>query len=200
MREPFVEFVKRSLGPNTLLIACGLPASWKTETTEVVAEVKGYRMLRTDLIRLELWRGEDVFDEKVAADMERRKAVYDAMFRMADELAAGGESVILDATFVAQALRRRAAEVAARHHMTFVIQQTQCPPEVSLRRISQRTKENYRSNAITPDAYFNNVRKFEPVDLDDLKARFPQLRIVHLLVDTTEDPVDRWYVIAETVR
>lgn len=200
MREPFVEFVRRELGPRTLLIACGLPASWKTETTEVIERLKGYKRLRTDMIRLEVWKGEDVFDEKVASNMDKRKMVYDAMFEMADQLAARGESVILDATFVTQALRKRAAEVAARHKMTFVIQQTQCPQEVSLRRIARRTRENYESNAITEQAYFNNVKKFEPVDLDDLKGSFPDLKIVHLMVDTTEDPPEAWYVIGKTVR
>ena len=200
MREPFVDFVKKELGPNTLLIACGLPASWKTETTEVIAQIKGYTMLRTDLIRLEVWKGEDVFDSKVASNMDKRKQVYDVMFRMADDLLAKGESVILDATFVAQSLRRRAAEVAARHGATFVIQQTQCPQEVSLARIARRTKENYESNAVTPEAYFNNVKKFEPVDLDDLKAQFPNLKVVHLLVDTSKDLVEDWYVIGKTVK
>lgn len=200
MKEPFVEFMERELGPKTLLIACGLPASYKTETTEVIARMKGYRMLRTDMIRLDVWKGEDVFDQKIASNMERRKQVYDAMFAMADELMGKGESVILDATFVTQSLRRRAAEIAAGHGATFVIQQTRCPQEVSLRRISERTRENYESNAITPEAYFNNVKKFEPVDLDDLKLAFPSLRIVHLLVDTTSDLTEEWYVIGKEVR
>jgi predicted kinase len=200
MREPFVDFMRRELGDKTLLIACGLPASWKTETTEVIEKLKGYKRLRTDLIRLDVWKGEDVFDEKVASNMDKRKMVYDAMFQMAEELAQKGESIILDATFVTQSLRKRAAQVAARHGMTFVIQQTQCPQEVSLRRIARRTKENYESNAITEQAYFNNLKKFEPVDLDDIKASFPELRIVHLIVDTTEDPPEGWYVIHKEVR
>ncbi len=198
MREPFLEFVKTELGPRTLLIACGLPASWKSETTEVIEKLKGYKRLRTDMIRLEVLKGEDVFDEKVASNMDKRNLVYDTMFQMADELASRGESVILDATFVTQALRKRAAEVAARHDMTFVIQQTQCPQEVSLRRIAKRTKDKYESNAITEQAYFNNLKKFQPVDLQDLKASFPGLRILHVLVDTTQDPPEEWYVIQKT--
>lgn len=198
MREPFLEFVKTELGPRTLLIACGLPASWKSETTEVIEKLKGYKRLRTDMIRLEVLKGEDVFDEKVASNMDKRNMVYDTMFQMADELASRGESVILDATFVTQALRKRAAEVAARHDMTFVIQQTQCPQEVSLRRIAKRTKDKYESNAITEQAYFNNLKKFQPVDLQDLKASFPGLRILHVLVDTTQDPPEDWYVIQKT--
>lgn len=200
MREAFVDFIKKELEPKTVVIACGLPASYKTETTEVIAEIKGYKILRSDLIRLEVLKNEDIFDEKVASSMKKRMLVYDEMFRMADESAAEGEGIILDATFVTQTLRRRAAKVAAKHGMKLVIQQTQCPKEVSLRRISERTKENYESNALTEQAYTNNVKKFEPVDLEDLKGLYPVLDIVHLLVDTTSNLTEEWFVIGKTTR
>jgi hypothetical protein len=66
---------------------------------------------------------------------------------------------------------------------------------VSLRRISERTKENYESNALTEQAYLNNKKKFENVDLEDLKNLYPDLDILHLLVDTTSDQEDEWFVI-----
>lgn len=200
MREPFVTFMKEALEPKTVLIACGLPASYKTETTEVIADLRGYTILRSDLIRLEVLKNEDIFDEKVASNMNKRTLVYDEMFRRAHELAGKGKGIILDATFVTQALRRRAAEVAANHGMVLVIQQTQCPKAVSIARILKRTKENYESNALTEQAYLNNVKKFEPVDLDDLKALFPNLGIVHLLVDTSSDLTQQWYVIHKESR
>ena len=195
MKEDFVGFIKSELVPQTVLIACGLPASYKTETTEVIAELKGYQILRTDLIRLEVLKDEDIFDEKVASNMEKRELVYKKMFSCADELASRGKEIILDATFITQALRKRAARIAAKHNKVFVIQQTQCPQEVSLRRISERTRENYESNALTEQAYLNNKKKFQPVDLDDLKNLYPTLNIIHLLVDTTSDLVDEWRVI-----
>lgn len=195
MREPFIAYMNQALSEDTVLIACGLPASYKTETTEVIAKLKGYAILRTDMIRLEVLQGEDIFDEKVASSMDKRKRVYDEMFGMAEELAGKGKSIILDATFVTQSLRRRAAEVAAKHGKTLVIQQTQCPQEVSLRRISERTKENYESNALTEQAYLNNKNKFEPVDLKDLKDRYPTLNVVHLMVDTSSDLEEAWRVI-----
>ena len=52
MKEPFASFVKTKLEPRTLLITCGLPASYKTETSEEIAKIKGYPILRSDLIRL----------------------------------------------------------------------------------------------------------------------------------------------------
>jgi predicted kinase len=195
MRKPFGDFMKSELEPQTVLIACGLPASYKTETTEFISQLKGFTMLRSDIIRLEVLKDEDIFDEKVASNMNKRTIVYDEMFRMADELAAKGEGIILDATFVTQALRRRAADVAARNGMTLVIQQTQCDKEVSIRRIMRRTKENYESNALTEQAYVNNQKKFEPVDLQDLKNLFPATKFVHLIVDTNSDRTEDWKVI-----
>jgi predicted kinase len=200
MREHFVDFMKKELQPETVVIACGLPASYKTETTEVLAKIKGYKIIRTDLIRLEVLQNEDIFDEKVASNMKKRELVYNEIFSLADELVAKGEGIILDATFITQELRRRAAEVAAQHNKIFVIQQTQCPQEISFKRISKRTKENYESNALTIQAYINNKNKFQPVDLEDLKRLYPSLHILHLLVDTTSDLIDDWRVIGKVIR
>ncbi|MCW4054504.1 MAG: ATP-binding protein [Candidatus Bathyarchaeota archaeon] len=195
MREPFVEFVETKLGSEILLITCGLPATWKTETSAEVARIKSYPILRSDLLRLEVLKGEDVFDAKVAGNMSKRLSVYDEMFRRADDFAGKSKGLILDATFITQELRRRAAEIAVRHNMTFVILETKCPQEVSVARLQRRTKEKYESNALTVEAYLANKRKFEPVDLDDLKTLFPQLKVAHLIVDTCKDSPEDWYII-----
>ena len=196
LREPFAEFVKSNLGPNTLLITCGLPATWKTETSEEISKIKGYPILRSDLIRLEVLKNEDVFDAKVAGNMTKRLSVYDEVFRRADDLAGKSKKgIILDATFVTQDLRRRAAEIAAKNSMTFVILQTSCSEEVSIARLQRRTKEKYESNALTVEAYLANKKKFEPVDVDDLKKKYPKLKITHLTVDTCHDSPSDWYVI-----
>jgi predicted kinase len=201
LREPFTEFVKKELRPNTVLITCGLPGTWKTETSEEISKIKGYPILRSDLIRLQVLKSEDVFDEKVAANMSKRLSVYDELFRRADDsVRKSSKGVILDATFVTQELRRRAAEIAAKHKLTFVILQTHCSEEASLARILRRTKENYESNALTREAYLNNKKKFEPIDLDDLKKRYPQLKIVHLTVDTEHDPPEDWHIIGREKR
>jgi hypothetical protein len=195
LRKTLAEVVKTELGPRSLLITCGLPGTWKTETAEEISKIKGYPVLRTDLIRLEVLKHEDVFDEKVASNMNKRELVYDETFRRAEDLAKQGKGVILDATFVTQELRRRAAAIAAKYKMTFAILQTHCSEEASMRRILRRTKEKYESNALTKEAYLNNKKKFEPVDLNDLKQRYPQLHILHLTVDTELDPPEDWYII-----
>jgi len=198
MNEPFAQFIESELQSGTLLIACGLPGTWKTETTEEVSKIKGYLILRTDLIRREILKNEDIFDEKAASNMDKRKLVYDEMFRQAEVLVQKNDGVILDATFVTQALRRRAAAIAGNHRKTLVILQTQCPQEVSIARILRRTKENYESNALTEQAYLNNKKRFEPVDLQDLKNINSELKIIHLTVDTKSDPPEDWYIIGKT--
>ena len=197
MREPFARYIKNKLPSGFLLIACGLPGTWKPETTEEVHKIRGGKLLRSDLIRLEVFKNEDVFDEKVAGDMKKRTQVYDVMFEQADEALTSYENVILDATFVTQLLRQRAAAIAAKHNKTFVILQTDCPQEVSIRRILARDKENYVSNALTEKAYLDNKKKFEAVDLADLKKQNPGLKVVHLVVDTVKDPPEEWYITGE---
>ena len=195
MKEPFEKFIKNELKPGTLLIACGLPGTYKTETTEEVSKLKGYPILRTDIIRREVLKDVDIFDEKVANNYEIRKRVYDEMFKRAEESLQKDKGVILDATFVTQELRRRAAGIAASQNNTFVILQTNCSKDASINRILKRSKENYESNALTEQAYINNQKKFETVDLDDLKDLYPELPIVHFTVDTELDPPKDWHII-----
>jgi predicted kinase len=195
LKKPFAKFVESELGAGVLLITCGLPGTWKSETSEEISRIKGYPILRSDLIRLEVLKDEDIFDEKVASDMSKRTMVYDETFRRADEALEKCDSVILDATFVTQSLRRRAAEIAARHNKTFVILQTHCPQEVAIVRILRRNQEDYKSNALTEQAYLNNKKRFEKVDVDDLKRLYPRLNIIHLTVDTQYDPPGDWYII-----
>lgn len=195
MREPFVKFVGSELGSRFLLITCGLPATAKTGVAQEVSRVKGYPLLSSDLIRRELFKGEDIFDEAIASNMNKRVMVYEEMFHRAEAHLKQSDGVILDATFITQPLRRKAAAIAAEHDLTFIILQTECPQEVALRRIRQRTRDNYESNALTEQAYFNNKERFEEVDLDDLKGLYPDLSIIHSIVDTARDFPENWYVI-----
>ena len=114
MREPFRKFIKAELQNGFLLISCGLPGTAKTGIADVVQKIKGGKMLCTDIIRLEVLKGQDIFDSKVAGDMKQRTRVYDAMFAQAEEAFKSERNVILDATFVTQELRQQAAAIAAK--------------------------------------------------------------------------------------
>ena len=195
MKKPFRSFIETMPGTNTLVITCGLPGTLKTETSEEISRLKGYPILRTDLIRKELLRDEDIFDEKVASNIDKRKLVYNKMFYSTEEIFQKTDSVILDATFFTQSLRRQAAAIAGQHNKMFVILQTSCPQKAAISRILRRSKENYESNALTEQAYLNNKKSFEVVTLDDLKRLNTNLHIIHLIVDTSLDRPEDWYII-----
>lgn len=157
--------------------------------------MKGYPILRSDLIRLEVLKGQDVFDAKVAGNMSNRLSVYDEMFRRADELVTKSKGgIILDATFVTEDLRMRAAELATKHQMAFVIMETSCAQEIALDRIKKRSKEKYESNALTEEAYLANKNKFQPINVDAFKKVFPALKITHVVIDTCVCGMANWTV------
>ena len=195
MERSFADVIQSEIPRDCVLISVGLPGSWKSPVTEEIARLKGFQILRTDLIRLEVLKGEDVFDNKVASDTDRRKKVYEEMFRRAEETLKSSQlGLILDATFFTQELRSRAAELAEKANRTFVIAECVCTEAKSIERILKRTKENYESNALTKEAYSNNKALFQCIDTADLKKRFTTLRIVYLTIDTEYDTPPDWRV------
>lgn len=192
----FKEIIETEVPKNSLLISVGLPGSWKSPVTEAIAKMKGFEILRSDMIRLEVLKGEDIFDNRIASDPERRMRVYQEMFRRAEEAIQKGEGgIILDATFFTQELRAQAGAIAERAKRPFVIAECVCTEEKSIERILKRTKENYESNALTREAYLNNKAIFQPIDLDDLKRRFKNLPILYLVIDTEQDAPSDWRVL-----
>ena len=195
MERSFSEVIESEIPKNSVLISMGLPGSWKSPVTEEIARLKGFQILRSDMIRLEVLKGEDIFDHQVASDPNRRKKVYEEMFRRAeDTLKTNQDGLILDATFFTQDLRSRAAELAGNAHRTFVIAECVCTEEKSIERILKRTKENYESNALTQEAYLNNKALFQPIDTADLKKRFKTLPIIYLTIDTEYDTPPDWKI------
>ncbi len=195
MGRAFSEAIESQVPQNAVLISTGLPGSWKSPVTEKISEIKKARILRSDIIRLGVLKGLDIFDEKVASNRENRMRVYEEMFRQAeDALEEDSGGLILDATFVTQDLRLRAAGVAHRASRALVIAEMVCSEETSIRRILKRTKENYESNALTRQAYLNNKAIFQAVNLDEIKKEFPTLKLIHLVIDTEYDEPERWKV------
>ena len=195
MERSFAEAIQSEVPSASVLISVGLPGSWKSPVTEEIAKMKGFQILRSDMIRLEVLKGQDVFDNKVASDPNRRKRVYEEMFRRAETTLKKDQSgLILDATFFTQELRGRAAELAEKFHRAFVIAECVCTEEKSIERILKRTKEHYESNALTREAYLNNKAVFQPVDVDDLKKKFKHLSIIHLAIDTEQEALPGWKI------
>ncbi len=195
MEKDFVKVVEAEIAKDSILISVGLPGSWKSPVTEEIAKVKGFQILRSDIIRLEVLKGLDVFDNKVASNPENRKKVYDEMFRQAGEaLKTSTKGLILDATFFTQDLRSSAAELAQKAKRSFVIAECVCTEEKSIERILKRTKENYESNALTREAYLNNKALFQPVNIKELKKKFEKVPMIHLTIDTESNNLPDWKI------
>jgi predicted kinase len=193
MERAFSKVVESEIPKGSLLVSVGLPGSWKSPVMEEIARLKGFQILRSDMIRVEVLKGQDIFDNKVASDPDRRKKVYEEMFRRAERaLKETQDGLILDATFFTQELRSRAAELAEKAGRTLVIAECVCTEEKSIERISKRTKENYESNALTKEAYLNNKALFQPIDAADLKKRFRTLPIIYLTIDTEHNDAADW--------
>jgi len=195
MDRSFSDIVASEIPDHALLISTGLPGSWKSPVTEKISEIIHARILRSDMIRLEVLKGLDIFDNQVASSQDNRMKVYEEMFRQAETgLEKDPVGLILDATFVTQDLRLRAAEIAHGASRDLVILEMACSEEASIGRILKRTKEKYESNALTREAYLNNKAIFEKVDLDEIKKALPSLTIYHFVIDTEHDEPERWRV------
>jgi len=195
MEKDFVKVIESEIPNDCVLISVGLPGSWKSPVTEEIAKMKGFQILRSDIIRLDVLKGLDVFNNKVASNPENRKKVYDEMFRQAAEaLKTSAKGLILDATFFTQDLRSSAAKLAQKANRTLVIAECVCSEEKSIERILKRTKDNYESNALTREAYLNNKALFQPVDIKDLKKRFKAVPMIHLTIDTEYNSLPDWKI------
>ena len=195
MEKNFSEVIDFEIPKDCVLISVGLPGSWKSPVTEEIAKMKGFQILRSDLIRLEVLKGLDIFENRVASNPENRAKVYEEMFKRAEgALETSSQGLILDATFITQELRARAAELAEKAHRVFAIAECVCTEDRSIQRILRRTRENYESNALTKGAYLNNKAMFQPVSLAGLKKRFRNLPMIHLVIDTEFDTLPDWKI------
>jgi predicted kinase len=195
MEKDFLKVIESEIPKDSLLISVGLPGSWKSPVTEEIARLKGFQILRSDIVRLEVLKGEDIFNHQVASDPNRRKRVYEEMFKRAENtLKTTQDGLILDATFFTQELRSRAAGLAEDANRAFVIAECVCTEKKSIERILKRTKENYESNALTKEAYLNNKALFQPIDTADLKKQFKMLPVIYLTIDTEYDTPPDWKI------
>jgi predicted kinase len=147
-----------------LILVCGHPGTGKSTVAERIADRLDGRLLRTDVVRKELYPEPAYTDEESAA-------VYAELFERASERVAAGEHVVLDGTFREQALRQRAATVAADADTEFRLVQVVCAEATVRERI--RAREGDESDA---DFEIHQELKdeFEPLERED-----------HLVIDNS---------------
>ncbi|MFW5949094.1 MAG: AAA family ATPase [Halolamina sp.] len=143
-----------------LVLVCGLPGTGKSTVAERVVDLLPAHLLRTDVVRKEL------FPEPTYAAAESA-AVYDELFQRARDRLDAGDHVVLDATFRQRALRQRAADVAADADAEFRLVRVTCAESVVRERI--RRRQQYEDDESDADVSVYNQLKaeFEPIQGDD---------------------------------
>jgi len=140
----------------TVVVVCGLPGVGKTTVAEDVAERVDGRLLRTDVVRKELFPD----PEYTAAEARR---VYAEMFERARETIERGRNVVLDGTFRDERDRDRAAELSESLDAEFRLVKVECAESVVRERIRQR--EDDASDADF-DVYAMYRDRFDPISGD----------------------------------
>ena len=154
-------------GAGALAVVCGLPGVGKTTIAERVAARLGGDILRTDVIRKEL------FDEPTYGDAET-EAVYAELTERARERVAAGRAVVLDATFADARFRADVREVGERAAGSFALVEVKCDEAVVERRIERR-------DGIS-DADFEVHLQFKDV--------FDRIETDHAVVDNSGDKAE----------
>jgi|YelNatPaOPRAMG01_1025707.scaffolds.fasta_scaffold02258_13 predicted kinase len=191
-----------------LIVMCGLPATGKTTVAEALAKVIKAVILRTDLIRREIFKEgklEEVLSSKepLIYDLQRvfdplpkipeeyqkliwkqNEIVYEELLRRTENLLRQGENVILDGTFSKKALRNKVYGIAKAYHKNVYLVYCTCDEEIIEKRLSYREREKERlSNVTKMDVYYKVKENFEEPFKDDVP-------IVHY--DSGKDEVEIW--------
>jgi predicted kinase len=140
----------------SLVVVCGPPGVGKTTVASEAAEQVDGTVLRTDVVR------KDLFPEP-SYDEAETDAVYDELLARSRERLADGESVVLDGTFRTERQRERAATLATECGGAFELFRVACEESIVRRRIEDR--EDDASDADF-DIHQMIREEFEPISRD----------------------------------
>jgi len=152
---------------GALAVVCGLPGVGKTTVAERIAAHVDGEILRTDVIRKELFADPDYSDAET-------EAVYAELIDRARERAADGDAVVLDATFADARFRADVREMGERVADSFDLVAVECDESVVERRIERRDGVS--------DADFDVYLHFKDV--------FDRIETDHVTVDNSGDEAE----------
>ena len=152
-------------GQKLLIIVCGLPGTGKSTVAKILARRLDAQLLRTDVIRKELFR-QPRYDAK---NVDR---VYRELF-LRTRKAGRTQNIILDATFSKKKHRQAALRVAKLLGLRFIMIETVCSVAVVHLRLEKRTRRSIS------DARFQHYLA--------MRSRFEKIRGPHYIIDTSED-------------
>jgi aminoglycoside phosphotransferase family enzyme/predicted kinase len=171
----------RRFARPVLIVVSGLMGSGKSTLARELADKFTCQVLQTDELRRKLLGGSDV-QERTPEQFDagryspaNRQRVYEEMFSQAAAQLGACSSVILDGTFVAADLLRRAAQLGSHAGATLLVVRCHCPAEVARTRIAGRLVEGRDASEARPELHEQQQLALESVPDE----------IAHVEIDTT---------------
>lgn len=157
-----------------VLVIGGLAGTGKTTLATALAEALGAELLRTDVIRQQLF-GTGHHATEADGGIYRREArerVYDEVFRGAAALHADRIAIVLDGTFSTLDLLLKARELAVDPRSVFLAIECVCPAEVAHQRIANRLAVGRDASEARPEIHDAQRQRWEA-----WPQQLPQVRI-----------------------
>lgn len=132
---------------SRLFVVCGLPGVGKTTVSEAITEDTDGHLLRTDVVRKELYDDPEYSDEET-------ERVYGEVLSRAETRLRDGETVVVDGTFQDRGFRADAADSADEADAAVRFVKVECSESVVRERIRRRNGDH-------SDADFEVYRMFQ---------------------------------------
>lgn len=159
-----------------IVVVCGLPGAGKTTVAEHATRLLDAELLRTDVVR------KDLFPDPEYTDAEMR-AVYEELFERAAAAVRRGDAVVLDGTFQHRDLRDEAQAVGESLGVPVTFVKVDCEADVVRERIRARAGDASDADFAVHQQFresFDDVRREHAVvdnsrGLDDTRAQVSAL-------------------------
>ena len=153
-------YLQRWQRPLVLLVG-GLSGTGKSTLARAVADALGAELLRTDVLRQELFPA-GASPEAGVYEPANRQRVYDALFARARALVADERvSVVLDGTFASAAAVGQAHALAQQLQAPFLAVECVCPAEVAMERIGRRLAAGKDASEARPELHLEQRARWQ---------------------------------------
>ena len=166
-----------------LIIVCGLPGTGKSTLARHLSSDLDGRVLRTDIIRRELFKEaaleevlrssnpmrydlERIFDRQESIPEEyqqmiwkQKEIVYNELLKRVETLLEKGSTVILDGTFYRRRLRERIYNIAKTMSVPVYLVECRCPEEIIEDRLTKRQAVSNEVSNVKKIQIYHTVKK-----------------------------------------
>lgn len=149
-----------------LILVCGLPGTGKSTLAKNLAKKINATVLRTDVIRKELFNRPRYTEEE-------KKLIYDILFLIAKYLLQNKNNVIVDGTFYKKKIREKIYSIGEKTGSDLHIIECTSPEDVIIERMKRRDKRGKNLS----DADFQVYKR--------IKDEFEPITRRHITIDTT---------------